>query len=169
MRYLIVLVSLVFLVSCGGGGGGGSSDLSCAPTDLATPTVDLNTAEIGPWTLILTQTSSTCPAPPDSITCTLNMTVTGNDVAISGTCQTDDGVTVTLSGISGKVSASTLYWGGTMSETVGSYTETDTVPCTSVAFISNFESQTFSVTISVAWSDSGESGTCSTTFSGKFQ
>ncbi len=170
MRYLVVFATILLLINCGGSGSGSSADLSCAPSSPSTPTVDLNTAELGQWTLTLTQTTSTCAYAPDAIVCLLDMVVTDNDVAISGTCATDDEVVVTLSGVSGKVSGDTLYWGATMSETVDSYTETDTVSCTSVDFESDILSETFSVTASVAWSnsDSGESGTCSSTFSAYF-
>ncbi len=156
------------LGGCGGGGDG--EDLSCAPTTLEDPTVDLNTTEaLGQWTLVLTQTGSSCPSPPDSITCLLNMTVNGNDVAVSGTCQSNFGVTVVLDNISGVVSGDTLYWGATMSATVDDYSETDTVPCTGVAFLSDTESETFNVTVSVSYNNAGTRGECSTSFSGKFQ
>jgi len=166
MRYFMIVLCMVFLMSCGGGGSGGT-DLSCAPntSDLVDPTVDLN----GDWILTLVQTgTSTCALPPDWIVCNpLTMSVSGNNVSMSGTCTTDTGVTVSLSNTTARISANTLYWGATMSATVGSYTETDTVPCTSVAFTST-TSDTFSVTVSVSWSDSGDSGTCSTPFSGIF-
>lgn len=163
---LLTLCGLVLIVSACGGGDG--SDLSCVPDTLETPTVNLNTAELGQWTLTLTQTGSTCFSPPDSITCLLDMAVTDNDVDTSGTCQSSAGVTVELDNISAKVSAATLYWGATMSATVGEYTETDTVPCTAVDFVSNAESETFNVTVSVSYNNAGTSGTCSTSFSGQF-
>lgn len=167
MRYLAVIFSLMFLVGCGSSSGGsGGSDLSCAPAadDLVDPTVDLD----GSWTLALTETSSTCDYPPSWIDCTLSMSVSGNDVSITGSCLSSAGVTVNLSNLAGKISGATLYWGATMSETVDTYTETDTVPCNDVAFTSSTESETFSVTVSVSWSDSGLSDTCSTSFSGQF-
>lgn len=170
MRHIIVLVSLLSLIACGSSGGGGGSDLSCAPSNPSAPTVDLNTnAQVGQWTLELTKTSSTCPNPPSTITCLLDMSVSGNDVAISGSCTSNAGVTINLDNTSGIQSAATLYWGATMSGSYGTYTETDTVSCKAVAFESNTLSETFEVTASVAWSDEGESGTCSTTFSGVFR
>lgn len=168
MRYLIALVSLVMIMSCGGGdGGGNSNDLSCAPSTLQTPTIDMNTAELGQWTLTLTETSSTCDFPPNEITCLLNMSVSGNDVSIDGTC-TSTGVTVEIGNIQGIISGDTLYWGATMSASVDDYSETDTVPCNGVQFISNGQSETFSTTVTVEWSNGAESGTCQTTFSGIF-
>ena len=162
MKYAVVVLALVFMMGCGGGGGG--TDLSCAPANPSAATVNLD----GAWTLTLTQTSSTCAYPPDTITCNLTMSVSGNDVSISGTC-TAAGITIAVDDISGLISGSTLYWGATMSATVDTYTETDTVPCIGVAFTST-ESDTFNVTVSVEWSDSesGQSGTCSTSFSGVF-
>lgn len=171
MRNILLAIMLSGLImttsSCSGGGDG--TDLSCVPSTLETPTVDLNTAELGQWTLTLTQTGSSCPSPPDSITCLLDMVVTGNDVDTSGTCQSNAGVTVELDNIAGKVSADTLYWGATMTATVGDYSETDTVPCTGVEFTSDAESETFAVTVSVSFNNDGTKGTCSTSFSGKFQ
>lgn len=160
MRYAVVVLALVFMMGCGSSGS--STDLSCAPADPSAATVNLD----GMWTLTLTQTGSTCAFPPDSITCNLTMSVSGNDVSISGTC-TAAGNTVAVNNIRGVISGNTLYWGATMSATVDTYTETDTVPCTGVTFTST-ESETFNVTVSVVWSDSGDSGTCSTTFSGIF-
>lgn len=167
------LMSMTFVwgvSGCGGGtGNGGSNDLSCAPSTLIDPTVDLNTAALGQWTLTLTETSSTCPSPPDWITCLLNMTVSGNDVDISGTCESSSGdVIVELDNISAIVSSDTLYWGATMSATVDDYSETDTVPCTDAAFPSNSESETFNVTVSVSYNNGGTTGTCSTSFSAQF-
>ena len=156
--------------SAAGCGGSGGDDLSCVPDDLSDPTVNLDTAGgTNPWTLTLTQTSSTCPSPPDSITCQLNMDVSGNDVATSGTCQSNAGVTVTFDNTTGKVSGDTLYWGTTMTTTVGDYSETDTVPCTSVSFVSDTLSETFSVTVDVSYNNAGTTGECSTSFSGIFQ
>lgn len=170
MRYLLVLISLVCLIGCGSsGGGGGGSDLSCAPASPVAPTINLNTADLGRWTLALTKTSSTCPNPPSTITCLLDMAVSGNDVAISGTCTSNAGVTISFDNTAGLQSAATLYWGATMSGSVGTYTETATVSCKAVEFASTAESETFDVTASVVWTDEGESGTCSTTFSGIFQ
>jgi len=155
------------MMGCGSSGSGssGSSDLSCAPDsdDRTDPTVDLD----GSWTLTLTETSSTCSYPPDWISCDLTFSVSGTDVSISGTCVDDDGTTVSISGIDGAISGDTFYWGATISATVGSYTETGTVPCTSTDFTSS-GSDTFSVTVSVEWSDSGDSGTCTTSFTGSF-
>lgn len=165
----LVSMALVWGVSGCGTGGGGSGDLSCAPATLADPTVDLNTAELGQWTLTLTETSSTCPSPPDWITCLLNMTVSGNDVTISGTCNSSGDVVVEIDDTSGIVSSDTLYWGATMSATVDDYTETDTVPCTGAAFPSSSQSETFNVTVSVSYNNGGDTGTCSTTFSAQFQ
>lgn len=171
LRYFLIIISLMFLPSCGSSSGSsGGGDLSCAPSSPSTPTVDLSTAELGQWTLNLTQTSSTCDFPPSSITCLLDMSVSGNDVTISGTCTSvaSVSVTVTFDNTTGIVSGSTLYWGATMQGTAGTYTETATVSCTDVTFTSNTQSETFSVTANVSWSDSGDSGTCSTTFSGSF-
>ena len=171
MRHIVLAMMLSGVVltapACGGGAGG--SDLSCGPSTLETPTAVLNTAGVGQWTLVLTQAKSSCSSAPDSITCLLDMVVNGNDVDVSGTCQSNTGVTVALDDISGKVSADTLYWGATMSATVGDYSETDTVPCTGVAFVSSTESETFAVTVSVSFNNAGTEGTCSTSFSGKFQ
>jgi hypothetical protein len=164
MKYFIAVLAAVVLVGCGGGGGY-SVDLSCAPDDPSDPTVDLN----GTWTLTLNETSSTCDYPPDWIECSLTMSVSGNDVSISGTCLSDDGVTVAINNFQGKISGNTFYWGARMSATVDTYTETDTVPCTAVTFTST-QSETFNVTVQVEWSDSdsGLSDTCSTSFSGQF-
>ncbi|MBT3181127.1 MAG: hypothetical protein HN337_01310 [Deltaproteobacteria bacterium] len=167
MRYFLVVLCLIFVMGCGSSGSGGSSDLSCAPdeADRVDPTVDLD----GSWTLTLTETSSTCDYPPDWISCDLTMSVSGNNVTISGNCVTDDGVTISTGNLSGIVSGDTLYWGATMSASVDTYTETGTVPCTAVDFTSS-SSETFSVTVSVEWSDSGSgtSDTCTTSFSGVF-
>lgn len=168
MRYLLVILALVFTVSCGGGGGGGGggSDLSCAPAeaDRVTPTVDLD----GSWNLYLDETSSTCDYPPSYITCPLTMSVSTNTVTITGSCTTSDGVSVTIVDMPGIVSGDTLYWGATMTGSVGTYSETDTVPCTDVAFTSGTQSESFSVTVTVVWTDVGEGDTCATTFTGDF-
>lgn len=182
MRYFILLISLMFMfsmpamLSCGSSDGDDDDDdsadpESCAPSTLAAPTVDLNTdGVLGPWQLDLDQTSSTCDHPPESIACILEMDVNGNDVDISGTCESeaDVDVTVTVTGISGIVSGDTLYWGGTLRGASGTYTETDTIPCNGVEFISDRESEEFDVTVSVSWEDGDESDTCSTSFTGQF-
>jgi hypothetical protein len=166
MKYFVAVLAAVLLISCGGGGNGVTVDLSCAPSNPSAAAVDLN----GTWTLMLTETSSTCDYPPDTITCNLTFSVSGNDVRISGTCtSTPDGVTVVLDDMQGIISGSTFYWGATMSATVDQYSETDTVPCTSVTFTST-ESEIFNVTVQVQWSDSSipDSDTCSTSFTGQF-
>jgi len=96
------------------------------------------------------------------------MSVSTNTVTITGSCTSNTGAEVNIGSMPGIISADDLYWGATMTGGEGTYSETDTVPCTSVEFTSATQSEEFRVIVSVAWTDSGESGTCTVTFDGDF-
>lgn len=167
MRYLLVFVMAVMLSlsACGSssGGGGVSPDLSCAPDSPLASTVDID----GSWTLRLTRTgTSTCPAPVSTITCDLTMTEgDAGVVAVTGTCVADG--TAASGTLTAIISGNILYWGATMSATVGTYSEIDTIDCTSVVF-TDTESATFSIDVDVSWTDAGDTGTCTSEYNGQF-
>ena len=135
--------------------------MSCAGTEAA-PDYNLT----GTWTFYA-DLSSDCPVEVTSVTCALTVTQAedSSSVSFSGTCTNSGGVTLNVSSMSGLLYGTTLSWGASLTDTVGDYTETDTIPCKAVTFTSDSLSEVFTGTFSVSYVSDGEAGTCSGTYS----
>ncbi|MFH1830632.1 MAG: hypothetical protein ABH871_07645 [Pseudomonadota bacterium] len=144
MRYLFVMLALVFFMGCGGGGG------DCSFSDPQTATYNLDDQT---WNLTGTTPGNNCPAPVTTFNVSGTFTQSGNTLSVSGA-----GFTLT-----GEISGSQIKWGGSI--TVGG--ESLTIECTTMNVNGVDVGDTMTFTNSSWTVDYGE-GTCSGTASGTF-
>jgi len=146
----------------------GAEDItSCGPSYPQEPTVDLN----GAWTLELTQTSSNCAEAPGDVTCNFTFFVdeaNANAVDISGSCKTSADPKSISGPLYGTQSGNGLYWEATLIDATYSYSNITRIPCNLVYFSSSAMSEMFSLNVSTEWTEGSDSGTCTTSFLGKF-
>ena len=144
MRYLVVMLALVFFMGCGGGSG------DCEFSDAETPTYDLD-GQV--WNVAGITPDNDCPVPVEVFD-------------VSGTFE-QDGNTLTASGtgfvLTGQISAGQIKWGGTI--TLGD--ETLTISCTTMNITGDDVGDTMSFS-NVSWTVDYGSGTCDGTATGTF-
>ncbi len=164
-------VSVLFVAACGGGGSGIS--VTCAPGTLS-PITDVT----GSWQVAVTNIVSTCPTPPNWITC--NVTLQQNDggevsLTSSNNCSvniTVEGQTVTssdytsISGFGGAVDGTTFYWLANLRTAIDeegfSYEETDSVTCDTITSFGDGSTSEIATTTTYSSSIAGD-GTCTGT------
>lgn len=145
MKYLLVVLALVFMMGCGGGG------TECSFSDPTTPTYNLDGQT---WNLYGTTPTNDCPQPVTTFDVVGTFTQSGNTLTASGQ---DFSLT-------GEISDAQIKWGGTIE--IGG--ETLTVECTtmSVNGVDIGDTMTFS---NVDWTVDYGTGTCSGTATGTFE
>jgi hypothetical protein len=146
MKYLITLLAIFFLVSCGGGGG--STD--CSFSDPVTPTYNLDGQF---WTMSGTTPTNNCPDPVYTFSVSGTFSQSGNTLTVSG-----EGVTLT-----GQISDGQIKWGGTIQDG----DETLTIECTTMNVNGVDIGDTMSFT-NANWTVDYGTGSCSGTADGTF-
>ncbi len=146
MRYLVVLLALIAMASCGGG-----SSTNCSFSDPQTPSYNLDGQT---WYLDGTTPSNDCPYPVTTFSGAGTISQSGNTITVTGT-----GFSLT-----GQISGSQIRWGGTI-ELGG---ETLTIECTTLNVTGDDIGDTMSFS-NVSWSTDYGTGTCSGTATGTFE